>query len=115
MIAIKMVFAGSDKIFEDMINDGPFIVPLAVPLVAGPSSIATVMLLMAKEPARWLEWLLALFCAWLGAGIILLFSDQLSVLLGDRILKAVERLMGMILTAVAVEMLVNGIHKAFFS
>jgi len=115
MIAIKMVFSGSDKIFENMANDGPFIVPLAVPLIAGPSAIATVILLMAKEPSRWPEWLFALFCAWLGSGILLIFSGRLSVLLGNRVLKAIERLMGMILTAVAVEMFVSGIRDSFFS
>lgn len=115
MIAIKMVFSGSEKIFENMANDVPFVVPLAVPLVAGPAAIATVMLLMAREPSRWPEWLLALVCAWLGSGVLLMFSDQLNVLLGDRVLKAIERLMGMILTAVAVEMFVTGIRQSFFS
>jgi len=115
MIAIKMVFSGSDKIFKNMANDGPFIVPLAVPLIAGPSAIATVILLMAKEPSRWPEWLFALFCAWFVSGVLLMFSGRLSVLLGDRALKAIERLMGMILTAVAVEMFVSGIRDSFFS
>jgi multiple antibiotic resistance protein len=115
MIAIKMVFAGSEKIFDNMTEEGPFIVPLAVPLIAGPSAIATVILLMAKDPTRWPEWLLALFCAWLGSGSLLLFSGRLSRILGDRVLKAIERLMGMILTAVAVEMFVKGIRTAFFS
>lgn len=115
MIAIKMVFSGSDKIFENMANGGPFIVPLAVPLIAGPSAIATVILLMAKEPSRWPEWLFALFCAWLGSAVLLMFSGRLSVLLGNRVLKAIERLMGMILTAVAVEMFISGIRDSFFS
>jgi len=115
MIAIKMVFSGSEKIFENMANDVPFVVPLAIPLIAGPSAIATVILLMAREPSRWPEWLLALVCAWLGSGVLLMFSDQLSALLGDRVLKAIERLMGMILTAVAVEMFVTGIRQSFFS
>ena len=115
MIAIKMVFSGSDTIFENMTDEGPFIVPLAVPLIAGPSAIATVILLMAKEPSRWPEWLLALFCAWLVSGTLLMFSGRLSVLLGTRALKAIERLMGMILTAVAVEMFVEGIRNSFFN
>lgn len=115
MIAIKMVFAGAEKIFENMADDGVFIVPLAVPLIAGPSAIATVILLMAREPLRWPEWLLALFCAWLVSTVILLFSGKLSVLLGDRVLKAITRLMGMILTAVAVEMFVKGIRSAFIN
>jgi len=114
MIAIKMVFSGSENIFEDTAKGIPFIVPLAVPLVAGPSAITTVILLMAKEPARWPEWLIALFCAWFVSGVLLFFSVRLSVLLGDKVLKAIERLMGLILTAVAVEMFVTGLQQSFF-
>ncbi len=114
MIAIKMVFAGSEQIFENSISREPFVVPLAVPLVAGPSSLATVILLMAREPSRWPEWLLALLCAWAVSGVLLLLSSRLSELLGERVLKAVERLMGMILTAVAVEMFINGLRQSFF-
>ncbi len=113
MIAIKMVFAGSEQIFENSLSKEPFIVPLAVPLVAGPSSLATVILLMAKEPSRWPEWMLALLCAWAVSGVLLLLSSRLSELLGERVLKAVERLMGMILTAVAVEMFINGLRQSF--
>lgn len=115
MIAIKMVFVGSDMIFENISDEGPFIVPLAVPLIAGPSAMAMVILLMAREPSRWLEWLIALFCAWFGSGIILVLSDKLSQLLSKRVFRAIERLIGMILTAVAIEMLVNGIRNSFFN
>ncbi|MBF0430102.1 MAG: NAAT family transporter [Fibrobacteria bacterium] len=113
LVAIKMIFSGSEKIFEDSTDKEPFIVPLAIPLIAGPSAMATVILLMAKEPARWPEWLLAVFCAWLASGILLMLSNRLSTLLGERTLKAFERLMGMILTAIAVEMFITGIHQTF--
>jgi multiple antibiotic resistance protein len=115
MIAIKMVFSGSEAIFENAPDEEPFLVPLAVPLIAGPSAIATVILLMAKDPARWHHWFLALLSAWFGSGVLLMFSDRLSVFLGTRGSKAVERLMGMILTAVAVEMLIKGIRASFFT
>jgi multiple antibiotic resistance protein len=114
MIAIKMVFSGSDKIFTNMADGIPFLVPLAIPMIAGPSAIATAILLMAKEPDRWAEWLLALVIGWLGCGAILIFSGRLAEWIGERLLKAAERLMGMILTAVAVEMFVVGIRDAFF-
>ena len=114
MIAIKMVFSGSDKIFTNMADGVPFLVPLAIPMIAGPSAIATAILLMAKEPERWPEWLLALVLGWMGCGIILIFSGRLGELIGEKLLKAAERLMGMILTAVAVEMFVVGIRDAFF-
>jgi len=114
MIAIKMVFSGSDKIFTNMADGIPFLVPLAIPMIAGPSAIATAILLMAKEPERWAEWLLALVLGWLGCGVILIFSGRLGEWIGEKLLKAAERLMGMILTAVAVEMFVVGIRDAFF-
>ncbi len=114
MIAIRMVFSSPGKIFRDVEEEGPLIVPLAVPLIAGPSAISTVILLMAREPSRYPEWLLALFCAWFCSGALLMFSGRLSALLGERLLKAIGRLMGMILTAVAVEMFVKGIRDSFF-
>jgi multiple antibiotic resistance protein len=113
MIAIKMVFAGSEKIFGDKTSGEPFIVPLAIPLIAGPSAMSTVLLLMAREPSRWLEWFGALSIAWLVSMVILLFSSRLSRLFGERGLTAFERLMGMILVTVAVEMFISGLHASF--
>ena len=115
MIAIKMIFSGSETIFENMEDKSPLVMPLAVPLVAGPAAIATVILLVSKEPSRWAEWLLALFCAWLASSVVLLFADSLSLLLSNRGLRAIERLMGMILATVAVEMLITGIRHSFFN
>jgi len=115
MIAIKMVFKGSEKIFEGNLDSEPFIVPLAVPLIAGPSAMATVMLLVAREPQRMPEWIIALVFAWFISGIILYFSDYLSKLLRKRALTAVERLMGMVLTTVAVQMLITGIRESLCS
>jgi multiple antibiotic resistance protein len=107
IIAIRMIFYGSDKIFDDILQGEPFIVPLAIPSVAGPSAMATVLLLMARDPGRWFEWLIALAAACLVTGIILLCSSRLIDLLGERVLVATERLMGMILTTIAVEMFLS--------
>jgi len=114
MISIKMVFSGSEKIFEGNLESEPFIVPLAVPLIAGPSAMAMVMLLVAREPTRIIEWVLALLFAWIISGLILFFSDYLSKLLGKRALTAMERLMGMVLTTVAVQMLITGIRESLY-
>ena len=114
MIAIKMVFSGAGRLFRGCATQDPFIVPLAVPLMAGPSAIATVILLMGKDPQRWHLWLLAVCSAWLMSGILLFFSSRLCRLLGDKLLLAMERLMGMLLTAISVEMLVTGIRQSFF-
>ncbi|HNY29185.1 MAG TPA: MarC family protein, partial [Candidatus Sumerlaeota bacterium] len=75
--------------------------------------MATVMLLMAREPGRWRDWFLALLLAWFFSSVILLLSKQVGHLLGKRGLAALTRLMGMILIIVAVEMLIKGINQAF--
>jgi MarC family membrane protein len=113
MIAAKMVFSGSEQMFGGQCEGEPFIVPLAIPLVAGPSSIATVMLLMARQPERWSAWLLALVAAWVVSGLILLGAPWFSRALGTRALTALERLMGLLLTTVAVEMFMQGVRRAF--
>ncbi len=110
IISIRMIFLGSEKVFEDILGGEPFIVPLAIPSVAGPSAMATVLLLMARDPARWPEWLAALAGACLFSGIILYFSSGLIRLFGERVLVATERLMGMLLTTVAVEMFLSALR-----
>lgn len=113
MIAIKMVFQGSEEIFKTSNLGEPFIVPMAVPLVSGPSAMTTVMLFMAREPQRWPLWLAAVILAWLASSSILFFSDGLSRVLRKRGLVALERLMGMLLTTVAVEMFIQGVQESF--
>jgi multiple antibiotic resistance protein len=110
LIALKMIFPDHSEDTLKNINPEPFIVPLAIPFVAGPSAIATVLLITSREPERWPEWLLALFIAWLITGIILFFSSGLKKILRDRGLTALERLMGMILTTISVEMFLDGIQ-----
>jgi MarC family membrane protein len=111
IIALKMIFPSRDGNEGDVLNNEPFIVPLAVPYIAGPSTIATVMLIMSKEPDRWKEWTAALVAAWFCSGLILIFSARIKELLGEKPVIALERLMGMILTAIAVEMIMNGIFR----
>jgi len=113
MVAIRMIFLGAKDIFETEISGEPFVVPLATPFIAGPSAVATVMLISASDTARILDWLIAVLIAWSASGVILLFSGWLKKILGDRCLLAIERLMGMLLTTVAVEMLVTGLKEVF--
>lgn len=109
IIALRMVFPTGDSLPLELPDKEPFIVPLAVPLLAGPSAAATIILMATREPERRWEWLVALMSAWLGAAIILYFGAALSRLLGQRGLLALERLMGMLLTALAVQMTLDGI------
>ena len=108
LIAIRMVFPSS-KSGGEVIEGEPFIVPLAIPLVAGPSAMAVLLTITSQEPGRRLEWLVALSLAWLASALILLGASRLKGLLGTRGIIALERLMGMVLVAVAVQMLMSGV------
>ena len=110
LIAIKMVFGNVGDMFKDPLEEEPFIVPLAIPCLAGPSAIATVMLLTGQEPHRWHEWVLSLLLAWISTSIILLLSARLDRVLGEKGMSALQHLMGLILTALAVEMFIQGLR-----
>jgi multiple antibiotic resistance protein len=111
LIALRMVFPDQRRGMPQPAGD-PFIVPLAVPLIAGPSTLATLLLLDAATPTSrgWL--LLAVTIAWAIGAVILMSSTVLYRVLGERGLMALERLMGMLLVMIAVQMLVNGIRRS---
>lgn len=113
LIAIKMIFPGETQETYTTDKGEPFIVPLAIPLIAGPSAMAFVMLLANQEPEHIWWWALALFVAWLFCTIVLVYADFLRKVLGERGLVAIERLMGMILTTMAVQMFLTGLHDFF--
>lgn len=111
MIAIRMVFARSNGAFGAEAGVEPFIVPLAIPLIAGPSALATVMLMASREPARVGMWAAAITVTMIITAGVLLAGAKLHRWLGDHAMNAIERLMGLILTAIAVEMLLAGIRE----
>ncbi len=111
-IAIRMIFTSSGEVFNVEVESEPLIFPLAVPLTAGPAAMTTVILIMGKNPSRWPEWFGALFCAWLVSSIILYYSNYFNRVFGRRGLLACERLMGMLLTAVAVQMFMDGLKQS---
>ena len=113
LIAIRMVFPIRGRTLQEDIEGEPFIVPLAIPYVAGPSVLAVELLLMSDEPERWPVWLLAISAAWAGTAIIVLFGSQVADRLGSRGLVAIERLMGMILVAIAIQMFLTGADMYF--
>jgi len=108
LIAIKMVFPRQGGLMED-IDGEPFIVPLAVPYVAGPSALVSTLLIVNEDPTRWPEWLAAVGIAWVATGVIIVLSGILLQRIGRRALIAIERLMGMLLVAIAIQMLMTGI------
>jgi len=111
IIAIKMIFPSHHSGLQQDVEGEPFIVPLAIPYVAGPSAMATALLMMSREPERWLDWLLAVLIAWFASAVIIYFSSYFARFLGEKGLIAIERLMGMLLITVAVQMLLTGIAE----
>lgn len=109
LIGIRMIFPPPEGLMGEIPGGEPFIVPMAIPLVAGPSGMAAVMLMGSKEPERLGEWSLALLLAWVGTAAILFSATSLYRLLGARALTAIERLMGMLLVAISVQMLLDGL------
>lgn len=108
IIALRMIFPRPATEEADL-NEDPFIVPLAMPMVAGPSVIAILLLLSSSQPDRIWEWCAALIIAWSGTTVLLTTSPFLLRILGARGLRALERLMGMLLVLLATQMLLNGI------
>jgi len=114
IIAIRMIFGSSgDSVYGVEAGREPLIFPLAVPLLAGPSAMATVLLLASRQPERIWDWIAALSAAMLVSGLTLLLADRIRRLLGDSVISAIEKLMGLVLTAIAVEMVLAGLKRYF--
>ena len=116
LIALRMVFPparGPYPVNVDESSDEPILVPLAIPLLAGPSALASVLFLMSSDPGRWPDWLAAVLIAWAMTATVLLLSSPLARLIKKRGLIAIERLMGMVLTAIAIKMILTGIGDFF--
>ena len=110
LIGIRMVFPPADGgVFGQAGEGEPFIVPMAIPGVAGPSAMAALLLLTNTQPGRTADWAIALLCAWLATAVILLSSTYLFRWLGESVLTALERVMGMLLIALSVQMFLGGI------
>lgn len=109
LIAIRMIFPTKDKSMQEDVMGEPFIVPLAIPYVAGPSAMATVILIMSNDPSNWPVWLAAILIAWLITSVFILFSTPIAKVLGRKGMIAMERLMGMVLIVVSMQMMMAGI------
>ena len=87
-----------------------FLVPMAIPSIAGPSTMAALLLMGHEFPGREIDWTIALFAAWVATAVILFASTHVHRWLGERALGALERLMGMLLIAISVQMLLDGVR-----
>lgn len=121
LLSIRIIFASGRRLFDEEAmpssNDSsrePFLFPIAVPLLAGPSAMATVLLLASRQPAQLAEWIAALAAAVGVCAAVLLASQPLHRWLGESVVTAIEKLMGLVLCAIAVEMILAGI-KHYFS
>ncbi len=113
LVAIKMIFSTTSEIFGGGDGREPMIFPLAVPLLAGPSALATVLLLTSRQPGQMWTWMAALSAAIVVTGGLLLMAETLLKWLGDSVMRAAEKLMGLILSAIAVNMLLGGLRSYF--
>jgi multiple antibiotic resistance protein len=109
LIALRMIFPAHGG-FDDASEGEPLVVPLAIPLIAGPSTLATLLLLRATTESM-LELWLATTIAWSATAAILIAAPFFYRALGERGLTAMERLMGMVLVMISVQMFLNGVAQ----
>ena len=108
LIALRMVFPPPASVDPEQMEE-PLIVPLAVPAIAGPSALATVLLLVSQQPERRVEWIAALCVTMLVSAVVLVSAERIQRIIGTRLVVAVERLMGLVLVSVSIEMKLRGI------
>jgi MarC family membrane protein len=110
LIALNMIFPGTGAaVGQDGVVDEPFIVPIAIPLISGPSAMVTVMLIAGSNPHRMIEWVAALAITIAVTFVVFLASDKIKEALGAQAISAIEKLMGLVLTAMSIEMLLSGV------
>lgn len=109
LIALKMIFPDVRHHAEEAVVE-PFIVPLATPFIAGPSVLASLLVMVSSQPEAMGKWLIALLISWSITAVVLLLSPFIARVLKERGSMAVERLMGMLLVLVAVQMFLNGLE-----
>lgn len=116
LIALQMIFPAHHSTFADGPEGEPFIVPMSIPLIAGPSTLTTVLLFSLQEPGKLGHWAGVAGVAWIVNAIILGgLAGRLSKFLGQRGLLAMEKLMGMILITISVQMIMAGLKKFIVS
>ena len=107
LIALRMVFPPPAAEEAEILTE-PLIVPLAIPAIAGPSALATVLLLVSQQPERRLDWIAALCVTMVISAVVLVSAERIQRVIGPRLVTAVERLMGLVLVSVAIEMMLRG-------
>lgn len=114
LIALSMIFPSKESSIIDT-KEEPFIVPLAIPLVAGPSVLSMILIYNMKDPGNIPTWFLIVIVSWLLNVFILSFSSSIAKFLGNKGMNAIERLMGMVLITISVQMILKGIKQFIYS
>ena len=109
LIAIKMIFPEEKRMYVAIDKDEPFIVPIATPMMAGPSILATVMF-YAYHEATPFRVLMGILAAWAVSACVFWFAFEFHKQISTKVLNALERLMGLVLTLMAVEMFLKGLR-----
>ncbi|MEP0073277.1 MAG: MarC family protein [Marinomonas sp.] len=110
VIALKMIFPSAlDQKNTNAVE--PFIVPISIPMLAGPSTLATLLVMVKSFPEEQNALLISVLAAWGISVVILAMAPLLNRLLKEKGLAALERLMGMLLLMMSVQMLVNGVRS----
>ena len=109
LIALKILFPANDSLRANLPKGEPLVTPLAIPLIAGPALLATIMLFALSETAQ-LPLLIGIFIAWTIATLILLFATPINRVLGQSGLDAFERMMGLVLVLLAIQRTLEGIQ-----
>jgi MarC family membrane protein len=111
LIALRMVFPRGEALLGGIPEGEPLVVPIAIPMIAGPSALATVIVLASRAPQGLSNGLAALTLAMAVSAVVLVFAERIARRLGKRGTVAMERLMGLLLTAIAVELTLSGIER----
>lgn len=110
LISVKMIFQSAKDVFAGDYSHDSFLFPIAIPCLAGPSAITTVMILRSQQQTDLWGLMLALLVVLIATFIVFLLGRKISDWLGERGIRAVEKLMGLLLNLVAVNMMLIGVR-----
>jgi len=108
LVAFEILFPTMNNFRQNLPKEEPYFIPLAVPLIAGPSLLATIMLYAHIEES-FVVMVVAILIAWVFALLVLMFAHPIHRLIGNNGLMACERLIGMILILLAIQRFMEGV------
>lgn len=111
LISLKMIFYSAKEVFAGDYSTNAWFFPLAVPCLAGPSAITTVMILRSQQQTSLMELVAGLVVVVVATCLVFLAGRRLSDWLGERGIRAVEKLMGLLLNLVSVNMILVGVRN----